>query len=96
MCLVALGTPRIAGRSVRLLPRGPKTLHNSWGSAAVLLVGWGAAVVGLAGQIPLSEAVSIGLVVALVGAVVEGLSNHGLDNLTIQIATSLTALWLAA
>lgn len=70
---------------------------RTWeGSAAVLLVGWGAAVVGLAGQIPLSEAVSIGLVVAFVGAVVEGLSNHGLDNLTIQIATSLTALWLAA
>jgi phytol kinase len=69
---------------------------RTWeGSSAVLLVGWVAATAALRGQMALPDAVWIGLACALVGAVVEGVSNHGLDNLTIQISTSLTALWLA-
>jgi phytol kinase len=67
------------------------------GSAAVLFVGWAAALVGLVGL-----GVGTGLPVlwvaaacASVGALVEAVSHHGTDNLTVQVAASLTALILA-
>jgi phytol kinase len=37
-----------------------------------------------------------GLLCGIVATVVEAPSNHGLDNLTVQVATSLAALWLLA
>ena len=63
------------------------------GSAAVFLVGWAAATVALWGLAEPSRAVLVGLACAAVGALAEGLSNHGLDNLTVQIAASGTA-WI--
>ena len=68
------------------------------GSAAVFLVGWVAAVVGLVGLGAGTGApvVAVGGACALVGAIVEAVSHHGTDNLTVQVAASLTALLLAA
>jgi phytol kinase len=64
------------------------------GSAAVLLAGFLAAFAGLAvGGLPVSRALLIAVSCGLAGAAVEALSNHGLDNLTIQVAVSGTA-WL--
>jgi phytol kinase len=62
------------------------------GSAAVLLVGWAAAGVALAPlTASLAVAAGVGLACALAGALAEAASNHGLDNLTVQLAASLTA-----
>ena len=63
------------------------------GSAAVFLVAWAAATVALWKLADPSQAVLVGLACAAVGALVEGLSNHGLDNLTVQLAASGTA-WM--
>lgn len=64
------------------------------GSAAVLGIGWLAASIALfwAGVGP--TAVWVGLACAGIGAVAEAFSNHGLDNLTVQLAASVTALLL--
>lgn len=64
------------------------------GSVAVFLVGWAGATVALWSLSEPSQAVRVGLACAAVGAVVEALSNHGLDNLTVQLAASGTAWWL--
>ena len=65
------------------------------GSAAVLGVGWIAATVALIPLVgPLGLAVGVGLACGVAGALVESVSNHGLDNLTVQLAASLTALLL--
>jgi dolichol kinase len=45
--------------------------------------------------VPGGDALGPALAVGSVGAVVEALSHHGTDNLTIQVATSLAALALA-
>lgn len=66
------------------------------GSAAVFLAGWMAATVALAGLGAGQGSVWVGLACAAVGALAEAFSNHGLDNLTVQIAASLTAMALAA
>lgn len=63
------------------------------GSTAVFLVGWAAATVALWTLAEPSHAVLVGLACAAVGALTEGLSNHGLDNLTVQLAASGTA-WM--
>ena len=63
------------------------------GSAAVFLVAWAAATVALWNLADPSQAVLVGLACAAVGALAEGLSNHGLDNLTVQLAASGTA-WM--
>jgi len=68
------------------------------GSAAVFGTAWLAATVALVG---IGMGVGQGLVlVALAcgaaGAAAEAVSNHGLDNLTVQVVASLTALWLVA
>lgn len=67
------------------------------GSLAVLLVGWAAAAIALAGVgadagPPL---LLTALACAGVGAAVEAVSHHGTDNLTVQMAVSLAAAWLA-
>lgn len=66
------------------------------GSAAVFIVGSIAASIGLAaiGQ-PGSHAVVIGIACGLAGALVEAISNHGLDNFTTQVAAAAVA-WLLA
>jgi phytol kinase len=67
------------------------------GSAAVLFVGWAAALVGLValgvGTGP--PVLWVAAACASVGALVEAVSHHGTDNLTVQVAASLTALVLA-
>jgi phytol kinase len=64
------------------------------GSAAVFAVGWLAASAALFGLGVEEGIVSVGLACAAVGAVAEAFSNHGLDNLTVQLLPSLTALAL--
>ncbi len=62
------------------------------GSAAVLIVGGLAAFFGLslAGTAP-AAALGIALACGAAGALVEAFSNHGLDNLTVQLAAAGTA-----
>lgn len=68
--------------------------QRSWeGSGAVLVASWLAATVAL-GALGAQHLLLVALACAVVGTVVEALSHHGLDNLTIQVAASLTALWL--
>ena len=66
------------------------------GSAAVFVVGWAAAVVGMValggGTGP--PLLLVAAACAAVGAVVEAVSHHGTDNLTVQVAASLTAMLL--
>jgi phytol kinase len=66
------------------------------GSLAVFSVGWAAAAVGLVSAGSSGPGLlTIALACAGVGTVVEAVSHHGTDNLTIQLAVSLTAAWLA-
>jgi phytol kinase len=66
------------------------------GSAGVLIVGALAAFVGLlAGGFAAGDAVGIALVAGSVGAFVEAISNHGLDNLTVQVAVTAAAFFVA-
>lgn len=70
---------------------------RSWeGSAAVLFVGAAAAVIGcmVAGFEPLT-ALRVGAGAGIAGALVEAVSNHGMDNLTVQVAASAAAAFLA-
>ncbi len=70
--------------------------RRTWeGSAAVFLVGWCGATLGLMalGNDGLTAA-GVGGVVALASSVVEAVSHHGADNLTVQLAASLVARWL--
>jgi phytol kinase len=62
------------------------------GSAAVLLVGALAAGMGLlaAGSAP-AHVVIIAVTAGTAGALVEAVSNHGLDNLTVQVAATAAA-----
>ena len=65
------------------------------GSAAVFLVAWFGSAIALWSLGPASEALSVGLACGAAAAVVEAGSNHGLDNFTVQVAASVTAMWLA-
>jgi phytol kinase len=68
--------------------------RRSWeGSGAVLVASWAAAAVAL-GSLGAGHVMWSALACAVVSAAVEALSHHGMDNLTIQLAASLTALWL--
>lgn len=69
---------------------------RSWeGTTAVLLIGGLAAMIGLlAAGVPTSAATRAAAVIGLVAAVVEAVSHHGTDNLTVQLATSMTAVLL--
>ena len=65
------------------------------GSAAVLVVGAAAACAGLLlSGVSLPRAAGVALIVGAAGAIVEAFSNHGLDNLTVQIAAAVTAALL--
>lgn len=73
--------------------RAERTLE---GSAAVLLVGWLAAVAGLAAVgVPHRAALAAAVGVAGASATVEAVSNHGVDNLTIQVVAAGAATALA-
>lgn len=61
------------------------------GSAAVLLAGGLAAVVALQGMGLGGALLPVALACAAAGAAAEAVSNHGLDNLTVQIAASSVA-----
>ena len=63
---------------------------RSWeGSAAVFVASWAAAAVALFQLgVPGSTLLGVSLACAAASAVVEGVSNHGLDNLTVQVAVS--------
>jgi len=74
---------------------GVKATRSLEGSAAVLLVGAAAAVLGLwAYGVALPAALAVGAAIGLVGAAVEAISSHGVDNLTIQVAAAATAFFL--
>ena len=64
------------------------------GSSAVFVVSWVAAVLALLGHGSPSEAVWVGLACAAAATLLEAFSHHGLDNLTVQVGASLTAVWL--
>jgi phytol kinase len=66
------------------------------GSLSILAVGGLAAYFWclLTGMAP-GPALKMALVCASVGTLVEGVSNHGLDNFTIQAAVTAAAVWLA-
>ena len=65
------------------------------GSSAVFLVGWLVAVPALLMlDFPVSDALWVGLACGLGGMLVEAISSHGLDNLTIQLAAAGIAWWL--
>ena len=68
---------------------GVKATRSLEGSAAVFLVGSVVATAGfLALGVPLMQAILFGLACGLAGMLVEAISSHGLDNLTIQVAAS--------
>ena len=65
------------------------------GSAAVFAVGALAASVGLLlSDVPLMQALGAAVIIGAAGAAVEAFSNHGLDNLTVQLAAAVTAALL--
>ncbi|MFC1575222.1 hypothetical protein ACFL5A_01065 [Gemmatimonadota bacterium] len=71
---------------------GSRTLEGSLGVLlAGALGGWAA--LGLVGQ-PFLAAVGVGALCGLVGALAEGLSTHGTDNLWVQLLPALTAWWM--
>lgn len=74
---------------------GVPAVRSLEGSAAVFAMGSLAAVIGLLafGRAP-GEALLIGVAAGLAGALVEAVSTHGLDNLTVQLAASAVAYWL--
>ena len=62
------------------------------GSAAVLLAGTAAAALALFGMgYGASVSIGVGAACGASGAAVEAISNHGLDNLTVQVATTALA-----
>ncbi len=79
---------------VRSLSGVPAT-RSLEGSAAVFLVGALAASLGLyTAGVDVETAALVGLTCGLAGALVEAVSNHGLDNLTTQVAASGAAFVL--
>ncbi|MFH1763305.1 MAG: hypothetical protein ABIF09_03840 [Gemmatimonadota bacterium] len=76
------------------LARGNRMTRSAEGSLAVFLVGsLGAGVaIGLL-DFSLPQALGIGLLCGAVGAVAEGLSGPGMDNLWVQLLPSLSAWW---
>src|SRR5690606_40248536 len=92
----AVGGPvgaRWGSHRYRVPSRAGVPAPRSWeGSAAVLVVGAAAAVIGgLLAGFEAGVALRIGMAAGIAGALVEAVSNHGLDNLTVQVAASLAA-----
>jgi phytol kinase len=95
----AVGEPvgaRWGRHTYRVPSLGGVPATRSWeGSAAVLAASWVAASGALAALGASWEvALAVGGAVAAAAAVVEALSPHGTDNLTVQVAASVLALWL--
>lgn len=67
------------------------------GSLAVFLVGWAGAALALAalGAHGGASLWGVAAACAAAGALVEAVSHHGTDNLTVQVAASVAAAWLA-
>jgi phytol kinase len=65
------------------------------GSAAVLCVAWLGSALSLWSLGGSWDVLVVGLACGVVAAVVEAGSTHGLDNLTVQVAASLAAMWLS-
>jgi len=73
---------------------GVRATRSVEGSGAVLILGALAALIGLlATGRPLTEAALMAAAAGLAGALVEAVSTHGLDNLTVQVAATAAA-WL--
>ena len=92
----ALGEPvgaRWGRHGYRVPSIGGVPAHRTLeGSTAVLLGGFVAASAGLfMFGIPPATALAVGAGCGVFGALVEAISNHGLDNLTIQVAASAAA-----
>lgn len=74
---------------------GVRATRSLEGSAAVMVMGVAASFLGLlAGGVGVATASGAAAACGIVGAVVEAVSNHGLDNLTVQVAAAGTAYWL--
>ena len=66
------------------------------GSMAVFLVGSAAAIIGFASSgYSATHAAAVGFACGFAGALVEAISNHGIDNLTTQVATAAVAQLLS-
>jgi|GEM_PF-154536 len=95
----AVGEPvgTLWGRHKYRVPAfGHLTINRSLeGSLAIALVGILGALFGMifAGFSPM-VALKVGLTCGLLGALVEAISSHGLDNLTVQIITTATAYFM--
>lgn len=76
--------------------RGVRASRSLEGSTAVLAGGATAAFIGLilAGMPPVTAA-SLAIAAGVAGALVEAVSTHGLDNLTVQVAGAAAVSWLA-
>lgn len=71
---------------------GVRATRSLEGSAAVVATGAAAAVLALlAGGAALPTALAVGAVCGVAGGLVEAVSSHGLDNLTVQLAAAGTA-----
>jgi len=88
----AVGEPvgsRWGRHRYRVPSLGGVPAQRSWeGSAAVFLASWLASVVALGGMGVGEGLLAVGLACALAGAAAEAVSNHGLDNLTVQVVAS--------
>ena len=85
------------GKHVYRVPSlsGVPAVRSLEGSAAVLVCGSAAAFVSLLMDgFDWNQALTVGAACGLCGALVEAISNHGLDNLTTQIAGSAVAYFL--
>ena len=76
---------------------GVRATRSLEGSAAVTLMGFLAATLALlAGGVAPSTAFTVGALCGMAGALVEAVSTHGLDNLTVQLtAAGVAAYWLS-
>jgi phytol kinase len=76
---------------------GVPAVRTLEGSLGVFCAAWLAAAVALwsLGAGEWLSLLAVALACAAVGTVVEAISHHGTDNLTIQLAVSLVAAWLA-
>ena len=96
---VGLGSVLAGVAALVLLPLGSIVVQDGYKvliyAIAVCVVGALAAFVGFSlGGIPPQNALMIAIACGVAGASVEAVSNHGLDNLTIQVAAAGTAFLL--
>ncbi|HUG52548.1 MAG TPA: hypothetical protein VMR21_03065 [Vicinamibacteria bacterium] len=74
---------------------GVRATRSLEGSAAVMATGTLAASLALlAAGTPLPAVLAVGAACGVAGALVEAVSSHGLDNLTVQVAAAGVAAWM--